>query len=60
MSRKTESDEFKSLNLNACRFCLKVTRIKISIDKEIKVKFYKLMNEEVSFITSFYRLKLSQ
>lgn len=48
MSRKTESDELKSINLDSCRFCLKITGTKILIDEAIKIKFRKLMNEEVN------------
>lgn len=43
MSRKTD----EIMNSQACRFCLKISRIKISIDADIKEKFHKLMNEEV-------------
>lgn len=48
MSHSMDQNDEKSINLKACRFCLKVTKTKISINGDIKTKFLKLMNEEVS------------
>lgn len=43
-----EVENGKSINLDACRFCLKVSRSKIKIDGRIKTKYQLLMNEKVS------------